>query len=94
MHTIIKATTILAASSAALATALACGGSQPEANTPTNEGAPPSTESNPNAAPNGNDTSGTDTTGGGSSGMGAGGAAPGNETTTPPDGYAGSSGTH
>ena len=86
-QSLIQVRTVLAVTLAALGTSLACGGSQPEANTPTNEGAPPSTDSN--TAPSG-DTNGTDTSG--SSGMGgAGGAAPSNDTTTPPEGYAGSS---
>ena len=96
-HTMVTAATILAASLGTLATSIACGGSQQDANTPTNEGAVPSSDSNSTSNSNpttGGDTSGTDTTGGGSSGMGAGGAPSGTDTTTPPDGYAGSSGTH
>lgn len=90
-QTMIKLGTVLGASLTALAATLACGGSHEDANTPTNEGAPPSSESN-TTAPTGDESSGTDTTGGGATGTGGAGGM-GNSATTPPEGYAGSSGS-
>jgi hypothetical protein len=80
--------TLLTIVGAALGTAAACGGTQPGAMTPTNEGAVPSSESAPAPTATSNDTSsgtGTGAMEGSGPGMGAGGAA----TTTPPEGYAG-----
>ncbi|HEX4339418.1 MAG TPA: hypothetical protein VH062_26105 [Polyangiaceae bacterium] len=74
---------MLACGATALCFALACGGSTPAADTPTNENAVPSDANSTQAPPPSDPSMG---------GAPATGPASPNDVTTPPDGYAGSPG--